>query len=77
VQLRRKVLMMHEEAGLVTLPLASAVLCISCETVSGSRHSRCGVCGSDAIHSLSSLLNGPQEPPPAAGAAISALVLVA
>ena len=77
MQLRRKVLMMHEEAGLVTLPLANAVLCTSCDTVSSSRYSRCGVCGSDAIHSLASLLKGPQEPPPAAGAALPALVLVA
>jgi hypothetical protein len=77
VQLRRKVLMMHEEAGLVTLPLATAVLCTSCATVSSSRYSRCGVCGSDAIHSLASLLKGPESPPPAVGAAIPALVLVA
>jgi hypothetical protein len=73
----RNVLMLHEEAGLVSLPLEDAVVCSTCATVSTSRFGRCGLCGSETIQSLAELLEGPKDPPPAPGLALPRLALVA
>jgi hypothetical protein len=60
----RNVLMIREEPGLVSIPLEKAVYCENCETVSSSSRSCCGVCGSERILELASLIVGPWEPGP-------------
>jgi hypothetical protein len=60
----RNVLMIREEPGLVSIPVEKAVYCENCETVSSSSLNRCGVCGSERVLELASLLRGPWEPGP-------------
>lgn len=48
-----------------SIPLALAVYCENCATISNSRPDRCGVCGSESVLSLELILNRTPEPPPA------------
>ena len=41
-----------------TVPLKTAMLCIDCETVSGSRCDECPVCHSRSVFSLARMLGG-------------------
>jgi len=60
----RNVLMIRGEPGLVSIPVEKAVYCENCETVSSSSRTCCGVCGSERVLELVSLLGGPWEPGP-------------
>jgi hypothetical protein len=42
----------------VTLPLATAVLCVDCECLSDARGSICPACGSSALMSVAAALGG-------------------
>ena len=48
-----------------SIPLALAVYCENCVTISNSRPDRCGVCGSESVLRLELILNRTPEPPPA------------
>ena len=54
----RNVVMIRREAGLVSIPVESAVYCGNCETVSTSTGRRCGLCGSGHIVRLVPLIAG-------------------
>jgi len=56
--------MIREERGLVSIPLEMAVYCDNCEKVSNSAWFRCGLCGSEPIVELLSLVSGRPEPDP-------------
>lgn len=62
----RNVKMLRTEANFVSVPVEQAIYCENCETVSNSTRRRCGVCGSEAIFSLTTLIDGP-PPGPSAG----------
>lgn len=47
-----------------SIPLALAVYCENCVTISNSRPDRCGVCGSEAVLRLEPILNRMSDPPP-------------
>ncbi len=67
----RNIRMLRKEANFVSIPVETAVYCENCETVSNSGRDRCGVCGSEAIMSLLSIIDGPpSNPGPAAPAPI-------
>ena len=70
----RNVQMIRTESGLVSIPVEKAVYCENCETVSNSTRRRCGVCGSEAIFSLTTLIDGPPPGPSAGPAAAGCLV---
>jgi len=59
----RKVQMIHTEPDFVSISIDVAVYCENCDTVSNSRRGRCGVCGSEAIVSLLTIINGPPNDP--------------
>ena len=59
----RNVKMLRTEANFVSIPLELAIYCENCETVSNSVQRRCGVCGSEAIFSLTTLIDGPPSGP--------------
>lgn len=42
---------------LESIPLSIAVLCISCNVISDSKHDHCGVCGSASLVNLARLLS--------------------
>ncbi len=59
------------EANFVSIPVALAIYCENCRTVSNSTRQRCGVCGSKSIFRLTELIDGPPSGPgsgPAPGA---------
>jgi hypothetical protein len=64
----RNVKMLRTEANFFSIPVEQAIYCENCETVSNSARRRCGVCGSEAIFSLTTLIDGP-PPGPSAGPA--------
>jgi hypothetical protein len=67
----RNVRMLRTDSNLVSIAVENAVYCDNCETVSNSDRARCGVCGSSAIQSLLSVIDGPPtDPGPAAPAQI-------
>lgn len=68
----RNVTMIHNEPGLISIPLEKAVYCENCETVSSSRGKRCGLCGSQKIVVLALLFTHPLDPSPAPAAALAA-----
>lgn len=70
----RNVKMLRTEANFVSIPVEQAIYCQNCETVSNSARRRCGVCGSEAIFSLTALIDGP-PPGPSAGPAPAACIL--
>jgi len=66
--------MIRHEPGLVSIPVKKAVYCENCEQVSNSASRRCGVCGSEGIVELASLVGGPLDPGPAPPTALVAVV---
>jgi hypothetical protein len=63
----RNVQMIRREPGLVSIPVEKAVYCKTCETVSTSAHPWCGLCGSESILDLQSVLGGPPDLNPSPG----------
>jgi hypothetical protein len=59
----RNVKMLRTEANFVSIPVELAIYCENCETVSNSVRRRCGVCGSEAIFNLTTLIDGPPSGP--------------
>jgi len=57
--------MIRTEPGLVSIPLQKAVYCKSCTMVSSSARQRCGLCGSERIVRMTSLIPDPWDPDPA------------
>lgn len=68
----RNVTMIRTEPGLISIPVERAVYCENCETVSTSAQRRCGVCGSEHIMELATLVRSPWDPGPAPAAALAA-----
>lgn len=68
----RNVQMIRTEPGLIWIPLERALYCENCETVSTSVQERCGLCGSEDVVMLATLVYGPPDPelPPAAPAIV-------
>jgi RNA polymerase subunit RPABC4/transcription elongation factor Spt4 len=54
----RNVKMLRTEPNFVSIPAEMAIYCENCENVSNSTRRRCGVCGSEAIFSLTTLIDG-------------------
>lgn len=61
-----KVIEWTPEPPTCSIPLALAVYCVNCNTISNSRPHRCAVCGSSAVISLTRILE-PDPDPPASG----------
>jgi hypothetical protein len=59
----RNVKMLRTEPNFVSIPVEQAIYCENCNTVSNSARRRCGVCGSEAIFSLPTLIDGPPSGP--------------
>jgi hypothetical protein len=59
-----KVVEIRREPLLYSIPLAHAVFCENCVTISNSRPNRCGVCGSEAVLRLETILNRTPDPSP-------------
>jgi hypothetical protein len=59
----RNIKMLRTEPNFVSIPVEQAIYCENCETVSNSTRRRCGVCGSEAIFSLTTLIDGPPSGP--------------
>jgi hypothetical protein len=70
------VTMLRTEPYFCSIPLEQAIYCENCRTVSNSAWQRCGVCGSEALFKLSTLLHDAPEPDPPTPAhrAVSALI---
>jgi len=58
-----RVIEMHPRPLIYSIPLAQAVYCENCVTISNSRPDRCGVCGSEAVLRVEPILNRPPDPP--------------
>ena len=56
--------MIRAEPGLVSIPLEKAVYCENCGMVSSSARLRCGLCGSERIVRMASLIPNPWDPGP-------------
>jgi hypothetical protein len=69
-----KVKMLRTEPNFVCIPVSQAIYCENCETVSNSTQRRCGHCGSDAILSLKTLIDGPPSGPEPGPAPATCLV---
>ena len=67
--------MFDGDPELISMPLSRAVLCTHCEWVSNSRQLRCGICGSNTVLALATVLGGedptPPEPTPSAAFAVT------
>jgi hypothetical protein len=59
----RNVKMLRTEPNFVSIPAEMAIYCENCENVSNSTRRRCGVCGSESIFSLTTLIDGPPSGP--------------
>jgi hypothetical protein len=68
----RNVLMIRKEPGLVSIPVEKAVYCENCKTVSTSNGRRCGLCGSEQMVRLASLIPEPPDPGPSTAFALAA-----
>jgi hypothetical protein len=66
--------MIRHERGLVSIPVQKAVYCENCERVSNSAWPRCGLCGSESIVDLLSLLGGSSDPDPTPPPSLLALL---
>lgn len=66
----------RREPGLVAIPFEKAIYCHSCEQITNSTWSRCGLCGSDQILKLVHFLGNPRDPEPTPPAAIASRVLM-
>jgi hypothetical protein len=64
--------MIRMEPDLVSIPLEKAVYCENCKSVSSSARQRCGLCGSERIIRLASLIPEPWDPGPAPALAFAA-----
>jgi hypothetical protein len=64
--------MIRTEPDLVSIPLGKAVYCENCTMVSSSAKHRCGLCGSENIVRLATLVPNPWDPGPAPVAALAA-----
>jgi hypothetical protein len=60
-----KIVEIRAEPLIYSIPLAQAVFCENCVTISNSRPDRCGVCGSQAVLRLEPILNRTPDPPAA------------
>jgi hypothetical protein len=58
-----KVIEWTPEAPICSIPLALAVYCVNCNTISNSRPHRCAVCGGSAVMSLWRILEPDPDPP--------------
>jgi hypothetical protein len=58
-----KVMEWTSEPPICSIPLALAVYCVNCNTISNSRPHRCGVCGSSAVMNLARILEPDPDPP--------------
>jgi hypothetical protein len=67
----RNVVMIRPQPGLVSIPVERAVYCQACEMISTSV-GRCGVCGSEPLIELVSLLTDPRDPDPVPAIALAA-----
>lgn len=67
----RNVTMIRSKPRLVSIPVEHAVYCQACKTISTSV-GRCGLCGSEGIIELASLLSIPRDPEPAPVIALAA-----
>ena len=70
----RNVKMLRTEPNFVSIPAEMAIYCENCENVSNSAQRRCGVCGSEAIFSLTTLIDGPPSGPGSGSAPIRSIV---
>ena len=61
----RNIQMIRHDPRLISIPLEKAVYCENCETVSTSAHSHCGLCGSERVIDLATILGGPPDSTPA------------
>jgi hypothetical protein len=59
----RNIKMLRTEPDFVSIPVEQAIFCENCQTVSNSVRRRCGVCGSESIFSLITLIDGPPSGP--------------
>lgn len=66
----RNVKMLRTEANFVSIPVEQAIYCENCKTVSNSIRRRCGVCGSEAIFNLTTLIDGPPSGPSSGSAPV-------
>ena len=57
-----KILELRAEPPMVSIPLALAVYCENCHTISNSRPHRCGVCGSSAVVFVEPILDPDPDP---------------
>jgi hypothetical protein len=57
-----KVLEIHTEPAIYSIPLHQAVYCENCNTISNSRAYRCGDCASEAVLRVELILNHPDPP---------------
>ena len=62
--------LLREKPALVTISLARAVLCTTCQRISNTRQQRCTFCESSTLVKVSDVINLPQGPPPEPGAAM-------
>lgn len=67
----RKIVMIRPDPGLVSIPVETAVCCLTCEMVSTSI-GRCGLCGSEQIIELAHLFSNPWDPGPVPAMALAA-----
>jgi hypothetical protein len=69
----------RSEYRLVSIPVASAIYCRHCKTVSNSLRERCGECGSELVLHLATLVDqppaGPDSDPAAPGCIVPVLRL--
>ena len=70
-----KVIALHAEQIIYSIPLRHAVYCENCVTISNSRPFRCGVCGSAAVLRVEPIFNRDPDPP-ALGADSPKLLLI-
>jgi hypothetical protein len=59
-----KVVEIRTESAICSIPLHEAIYCENCNTISNSRPYRCGVCGSEAVLRVESILNRDPDPDP-------------
>ena len=65
-----KVVEIHTDPAICSIPLHLAVYCEDCNTISNSRPNRCGVCGSEAVLLVELILNRDPDPPGRASSSI-------
>jgi len=66
----------RSEQSLVSIPVDRAIYCRHCKTVSNSLREQCGMCGSELVLHLASLVNQPPAGPDSGPAAQGCIVPV-